>query len=101
MGDPLEPPDTLPPEDRKTPSPTREPPRYVGWRINVAATALVIATLLVGYGLAHPREIALPFSIDTGTGARAERGATPESRSASTASPRDGDGRGARAPRAD
>ena len=86
-----------------TPSPTREPPRYVGWRINVAATALVIATLLVGYGLAHPREIALPFSIDTGTGtgARAERGATPESRSASTASPRDADGRGARGPRAD
>ena len=47
-----------------TPNSTGDPRRYRGWRINLAAAVLVIATLLIGYGLAHPRDLPLPFGVD-------------------------------------
>lgn len=46
------------------PNRTDELPGRHGWRINLLAMAIVLATILIGYGLAHPREIALPFGVD-------------------------------------
>ena len=35
--------------------------------IDWIALAIVLATVLIGYGLANPREVALPFAIETTT----------------------------------
>lgn len=47
-----------------TPKTTDDPPQRYGRGINLLAIAIVLAIVVVGYGLAHPREIALPFAID-------------------------------------
>lgn len=41
-------------------------PKRNEWRINLLAIAIVLATIVIGYGLAHPRDLPLPFGADAG-----------------------------------
>jgi hypothetical protein len=34
------------------------------WGVNLLALAIVLATIVIGYGLAHPRDLPLPFGVD-------------------------------------
>lgn len=61
------------------PTPKGSPQRY-GWRVNLLAMLIVLATLLIGYGLTHPRELALPFDLDSGVvAAKRETGVSARS----------------------
>ena len=51
----------MPPD---SPTASRKPRSFV---IDWIAVAIVLATVLVGYGLANPREVALPFAIESTT----------------------------------
>lgn len=64
------------------------------WGINLLALAIVLATIVIGYGLAHPRDLPLPFGLDADVAsARVDRAAATSPATPSPVALRDEGGR--------
>lgn len=66
------------------------------WGVNLLALAIVLATIVIGYGLAHPRDLPLPFGVEVDVAAaRIDRSAASPAVTRSPVAMRDDRGRAA------
>ena len=68
-----------PTEERMAPNPQDGRFKRHDWGVEAIAVAMVVATILIGYGLANPRDVALPFALEATVAATS----SPASREAS------------------